>query len=92
MRGKRFYSRDTACQLTVLTWWEHLISNQSLEQSHVNMLGVVNRWFRRNRTKITYGVGAVSAIYLAGQYAWGKWLEAQQRIAEERIAREKYGL
>ncbi|KAF2157739.1 Peroxin-3 [Myriangium duriaei CBS 260.36] len=52
------------------------------------MLEGTRRWFRRNRTRFAIGLGTVGAIYLAGQYAWGKWLEAQQRMSEERIAKE----
>ncbi|PNS15546.1 Peroxisomal bioproteinsis factor 3 [Sphaceloma murrayae] len=52
------------------------------------MLERTRRWFWRNRTRFAFGAAAVSGIYLAGQYAWSKWLEAQQRMGEERIAKE----
>lgn len=53
------------------------------------MFAATRRWFRRNRTTLAIGAGTLGAVYLAGQYAWGKWLEAQQRMSEERIAKEK---
>ncbi|KAF4551626.1 Peroxin-3-like protein [Elsinoe fawcettii] len=52
------------------------------------MLERTRQWFWRNRTRFAIGAATVSGIYLAGQYAWGKWLEAQQRMGEERIAKE----
>ncbi|KAG8630418.1 hypothetical protein KVT40_002037 [Elsinoe batatas] len=52
------------------------------------MLERTRQWFWRNRTRFAVGAATVSGIYLAGQYAWGKWLEAQQRMGEERIAKE----
>ncbi|PSK56536.1 Peroxisomal bioproteinsis factor 3 [Elsinoe australis] len=52
------------------------------------MLERARQWFWRNRTRFAFGAAAVSGVYLAGQYAWGKWLEAQQRMGEERIAKE----
>lgn len=53
------------------------------------MIEGARRWFRRNRTTFAIGAGAVGVVYLAGQYAWSKWLEARQRMAEDRIAKEK---
>jgi len=53
------------------------------------MIEATRRWFRRNRTTLAIGAGAVGLAYLAGQYAWSKWLESRQRMAEERISREK---
>ncbi|GAB7347788.1 hypothetical protein MBLNU459_g5329t1 [Dothideomycetes sp. NU459] len=52
------------------------------------MLEGTRRWFRRNRTKFAIGAGTLGVVYLAGQYAWSKWLEARQRMAEDRIAKE----
>ena len=53
------------------------------------MLEGTRRWFRRNRARFAIGLSALGAVYLAGQYAWNKWLEVQQRVSEERIAKEK---
>lgn len=53
------------------------------------MLEGTRRWFRRNRSTFAIGAGALGVVYIAGQYAWSKWLEARQRMAEERIAKEK---
>ncbi|KAK6008382.1 hypothetical protein QM012_000285 [Aureobasidium pullulans] len=52
------------------------------------MLEGTRRWFRRNRTRFAIGAGTLGLVYLAGQYAWSKWLEARQRMADERISRE----
>jgi len=52
------------------------------------MIDATRRWFRRNRTRFAVSAGAVGVVYLAGQYAWGKWLESRQIRAEERIAKE----
>ncbi|KAL1303842.1 hypothetical protein AAFC00_000299 [Neodothiora populina] len=52
------------------------------------MFAATRRWFRRNRTPLAVGAGTLGAVYLAGQYAWGKWLEARQRMSEERIAKD----
>ena len=58
---------------------------------HVNavMIQATRQWFRRNRGRLAVGAGAVGAVYLAGQYAWSKWLEARVRMGEDRIAKEK---
>jgi len=53
------------------------------------MLGGTRRWFRRNRNWLAVGAGAVGLGYLAGQYAWSKWIEARQRMSEEKISKEK---
>lgn len=53
------------------------------------MFAAPRRWFKRNRVTLAIGAGTLGAVYLAGQYAWGKWLEARQRMAEDRIAKEK---
>ncbi|THW79391.1 hypothetical protein D6D19_01214 [Aureobasidium pullulans] len=52
------------------------------------MLEGTRRWFRRNRTRFAVGAGTLGLVYLAGQYAWSKWLEARQRMADERISKE----
>jgi len=53
------------------------------------MIDATRRWFRRNRNWLAVGAGAVGVGYLAGQYAWNKWLEARQRAGDEKIAQEK---
>ncbi|KAI5259573.1 hypothetical protein E4T42_00099 [Aureobasidium subglaciale] len=42
----------------------------------------------RNRTRFAVGAGTLGLVYLAGQYAWSKWLEARQRMADERMSKE----
>ena len=61
----------------------------SIYSVHDTMLEGTRRWFRRNRARFAIGLSALGAVYLAGQYAWNKWLEVQQRVSEERIAKEK---
>jgi peroxin-3 len=53
------------------------------------MLEGTRRWFRRNRTRFAIGAGSLGLVYLAGQYAWSKWLEARQRMADETMSKEK---
>lgn len=60
-----------------------------LQYTYAAMITATRRWFRRNRTKFAVGAGTLGLAYLAGQYAWSKWLEARQRMSEERIAKEK---
>ncbi|KAI4744476.1 hypothetical protein E4T50_05167 [Aureobasidium sp. EXF-12298] len=52
------------------------------------MLEGTRRWFRRNRTRFAIGAGTLGLVYLAGQYAWSKWLEARQRMADETMSKE----
>ncbi|KEQ71119.1 Peroxin-3, partial [Aureobasidium namibiae CBS 147.97] len=52
------------------------------------MLEGTRRWFRRNRTRFAIGAGTLGLVYLAGQYAWSKWLEARQRMADEIMSKE----
>ncbi|KAI4848844.1 hypothetical protein E4T45_06162 [Aureobasidium sp. EXF-8846] len=52
------------------------------------MLEGTRRWFRRNRTRFAIGAGSLGLVYLAGQYAWSKWLEARQRMADETMSKE----
>lgn len=56
------------------------------------MIAATRRWFRRNRTNLLVGAGVIGAGYVAGQYVLGKIQEARQRMGEERIAKEKYGI
>ena len=53
------------------------------------MLDSTRRWFRRHSKKFLVGAGSIGVAYLAGQYAWTKWLEARQRMNDERISKEK---
>ena len=54
------------------------------------MISATRRWFRRNRGGIAVAAGVVGATYLAGQYVMGKLAEARERMAADRLAREKY--
>lgn len=53
------------------------------------MIASTRRWFKRNRTNLAVGVGVLGAGYVAGQYVLSKVAEARQRMAEDRIAKEK---
>ncbi|KAI5208566.1 hypothetical protein E4T39_01371 [Aureobasidium subglaciale] len=46
------------------------------------------RTMKRNRTRFAVGAGTLGLVYLAGQYAWSKWLEARQRMADERMSKD----
>jgi peroxin-3 len=59
------------------------------KQTDAAMLEGTRRWFRRNRTRFAIGAGTLGLVYLAGQYAWSKWLEARQRMADETMSKEK---
>lgn len=54
------------------------------------MIEGARRWLRRNRTGLTIGIGVIGLGYAAGQYAISKILEARERVAGDRIAKEKY--
>jgi peroxin-3 len=56
------------------------------------MIQGTRRWLKRNRTNFAIGAGVLGAGYLAGQYVLGKLGEARQRMSDERIAKEKYGV
>lgn len=53
------------------------------------MISATRRWFRRHRSGIAIAAGVVGATYLAGQYVVRKISEAQERMALDRLAREK---
>lgn len=53
------------------------------------MIEGARRWLRRNRTGLTIGFGVVGIGYVAGQYAISKITEARERLAGDRIAKEK---
>lgn len=56
------------------------------------MMQSTRRWLRRNRAHFAIGAGVLGAGYLAGQYVLGKLGETRQRMSDERIAKEKYGV
>lgn len=47
-------------------------------------------FFKRNRTNFAVGAGIVGGAYVATQYVLGKLTEAKDRLATDRIAKEKY--
>lgn len=53
------------------------------------MIEGVRRWLRRNRTGLTIGFGVIGIGYVAGQYVIAKITEARERMAGDRIAKEK---
>lgn len=54
------------------------------------MISATRRWLRRNRTGFAIGFGVIGVGYLAGQYVLSKITEARERMAGDRIAKEKY--
>ncbi|KAL9007222.1 MAG: hypothetical protein Q9188_000025 [Gyalolechia gomerana] len=52
------------------------------------MIASTRRWLRRNRTNFAVGVSVLGAGYVAGQYVLSKVVEARQRMAEDRVAKE----
>ena len=56
------------------------------------MISATRRWLRRNRTTFAIGFGAVGIGYIAGQYVLSKITEVRERMASDRIAKEKYTL
>ena len=56
------------------------------------MIDVTRKWLRRNRTNFAIGFGVIGIGYVAGQYVLSKIKEAQERMAGDRIAKEKYAL
>jgi peroxin-3 len=56
------------------------------------MFAATRRWVRRNRTTLLISAGVIGAGYVAGQYVLNKIQEARQRMSEERISKEKYGI
>jgi hypothetical protein len=57
--------------------------------SPLDMIQGTKRWLRRNRANFAIGAGVLGAGYLAGQYALSKFNESRQRMADERISKEK---
>lgn len=53
------------------------------------MVASTRQWLRRNRTNFAIGAGVVGAGYVAGQYVLSKIAETRQRMAEDRVAKEK---
>ena len=56
------------------------------------MIDATRKWLRRNRTNFAIGFGVIGTGYIAGQYVLSKIKEAQERMAGDRIAKEKYAL
>lgn len=59
------------------------------------MIEGARRWLRRNRTSFAIGFGVVGIGYVASQYVLSKISEARERMAGDRIAKDKcvpYGL
>lgn len=54
------------------------------------MISATRRWLRRNRTGFAIGCGVAGVGYVAGQYVLSKITEARERMAGDRIAKEKY--
>ena len=54
------------------------------------MIDATRRWLRRNRTGFAIGFGVIGIGYIAGQYILSKITEARERMAGDRIAKEKY--
>ena len=54
------------------------------------MITATRRWLRRNRTGFAIGCGVIGVGYVAGQYVLSKISEARERMAGDRIAKEKY--
>ena len=54
------------------------------------MISATRRWLRRNRTGFAVGFGVIGVGYVAGQYLLSKITEARERMAGDRIAKEKY--
>lgn len=54
------------------------------------MISATRRWLQRNRTGVAIGVGVIGVGYVAGQYVLSKITEARERMAGNRIAKEKY--
>lgn len=54
------------------------------------MIESARRWLRRNRTGLTISLGVIGLGCAAGKYAFSKISEARERVAGDRIAKEKY--
>lgn len=54
------------------------------------MTSTTRRWLRRNRTGFAIGFGIIGVGYVAGQYVLSKISEARERLAGDRVAKEKY--
>ena len=55
-----------------------------------SMISATGRWLRRNRTSLAIGCGAIGVGYATGQYLLSKITEARERMANDRIAKDKY--
>ena len=54
------------------------------------MVSTTKKWLQRHRTGFAIGFGVIGAGYVAGQYILSKITEARERMADDRIAKEKY--
>ncbi len=68
---------------------EHIAAVKQ-SRSTSKMLAATRRWFRRNRTPLTIGLGVLGAGYVATQYVLTKFAEARERSSSEHVSREKY--
>lgn len=53
------------------------------------MITATRNWLRRNRNNFAIGFGVLGAGYLAGQYVLSKITEANERMSNDRMAKEK---
>ena len=67
----------------------NLRSSWSFIQTKSKMISASRRWLRRNRTNFAIGAGILGVGYVAGQYVLSKISESRERVATERVAREK---
>ena len=65
----------------------HLLRECGLAE---RMITATRRWLRQNRAAFAAGFGVIGVGYFAGQYVLSKITEARERIAGDRIAKEKY--
>jgi peroxin-3 len=56
------------------------------------MLTSVTNYVYERRKRLTRVAGVVGGIYLVGRYASARIADMGDRVREERLSREKYGL
>ena len=54
------------------------------------MMQATRDFIKRNRKNFAIGFGLVGSTYFATQYILGKLSETREKLAGERIAKEKY--
>lgn len=74
----------------VTTLHQNLLIKSQASSGAMNMMESTRRWLRRNRTGFAIGFGVIGISYVAGQYVLTKITEARERMAGDRIAKEKY--